>query len=92
MSNLRSPHHQHSPLPTLPSASLQWGFGLPAALLLGFHFKLGAEGMYSGLILGPFVQWMCYTRLVYRMDWDREAEVAHAKMLAIAASTAGAGI
>ncbi|KAL4431763.1 hypothetical protein ABPG77_002979 [Micractinium sp. CCAP 211/92] len=74
------------------NALAHWGFGLPAALLLGFHFKLGAEGMYSGLILGPFVQWMCYTRLVYRMDWDREAEVAHAKMLAIAASTAGAGI
>lgn len=30
------------------NAAAHWGFGLPTALLLGFHFKLGVEGLYAG--------------------------------------------
>ncbi|PRW60882.1 MATE efflux family [Chlorella sorokiniana] len=74
------------------NAVAHWGFGLPTALLLGFYFKLGVEGLYAGVVLGPLVQWICYTWLVSRMDWEAEAVKAHRHMLEVAESMSGAGI
>lgn len=131
------------------NAVAHWGFGLPTALLLGFYFKLGVEGLYAGgfvrgysvgrcrgtfdvvkewaerwagiclppssltsllrpcqslpslcrtaaasagVVLGPLVQWICYTWLVSRMDWEAEAVKAHRYMLEVADSMSGAGI
>jgi len=61
------------------------------ALLLGFHLRMGVEGLYLGVILGPIAQWVCYTVLVYRLDWKAEAELAHRHMLEVAASRNGMG-
>ncbi|KAL4440431.1 hypothetical protein ABPG75_003432 [Micractinium tetrahymenae] len=52
----------------------------------------GAGKQTKGFSINALAHWICYTVLVYRMDWDREAELAHARMLAIAAGTGGAGI
>ncbi len=46
----------------------------------------------AGVVLGPLVQWICYTWLVSRMDWEAEAVKAHRHMLEVAESTSGAGI
>lgn len=87
-----SAHHHPASNPCFQQAGAHWCFGLPIALLLGFHFKLGVEGLYAGLIAGPLVQWAAYTWLVCRMDWVTEAAAAHARMLLLADSTSGAGI
>lgn len=62
-----------------------WCVGLPSALLLGFHFHLGVQGLYAGLVLGPLTQFVCYLVLILRMNWEREAHVAHSRMLAVRA-------
>lgn len=69
-----------------------WGIGIPTALLLGFHFKLGVEGLYAGVMLGPMMQFIGYSVLVSRLDWKRESEVACARVAAAAESQDGAGI
>lgn len=46
----------------------------------------------AGVVLGPLVQWICYTWLVSRMDWEAEAVKAHRYMLEVADSMSGAGI
>lgn len=74
------------------NVAAHWGLALPAALLLGFVAKLGVEGLYLGVVFGPVVQTLCYSVLVWRMDWQREAQIAHQRMLAAAQSTSGAGI
>jgi MATE family multidrug resistance protein len=63
-----------------------WGFlinaasfgalALPAAFLLGFYFKLGVEGLYWGMTLGPITQCACYAALIWRLRWWQEAEAA----------------
>ena len=74
------------------NTAAHWGFGLPAALLLGFGLKLGVEGLYGGVILGPAVQWASYAWLLLHLNWPAEAAATHARMLALTESTAGAGI
>lgn len=74
------------------NTSAHWGLGLPCALLLGFHFQLGVEGLYGGAILGPLAQWAAYSWLTLRMDWGKEAHEAHARQLQFAESIGGAGI
>lgn len=69
-----------------------WGLALPSAIVLGFHFHWGVEGLYSGVVLGPLAQLCCYLVLILRLNWDKEAAEAHAAMLRVAASTGGAGI
>lgn len=69
-----------------------WGFALPTALVLGFHFGLGVEGLYLGASMGPVVQAVFFTLLVWRLDWEAEASQAHSYILQVAGSTAGAGI
>ena len=69
-----------------------WGVSLPCALLLGFHFRLGVEGLQAGTTLGPLLQWAAYAWLIVRLDWAGEAQRAHARMVAQAESTSGAGI
>jgi multidrug resistance protein, MATE family len=34
------------------SAVAYWGVGVPAAYLLGFHTRLGAPGVWAGLVIG----------------------------------------
>ncbi len=39
-------------VPFLVNVAVYWGFALPVALVLGFHFGLGARGLWAGLTLG----------------------------------------
>ncbi|GAB4814513.1 hypothetical protein N2152v2_001559 [Parachlorella kessleri] len=60
----------------LINAASFWGLALPTALMLGFHFKLGVEGLYWGMTLGPGAQCVCYLLLLGRLQWQQEAEAA----------------
>mgnify|MGYP001119574147 CR=1 FL=1 len=60
----------------LINAASFWLLALPTALLLGFQFKLGVEGLYWGMTLGPATQCICYLLLIGRLQWQREAEAA----------------
>lgn len=40
----------------LINTAAHWGAGLPCALLLGFRFRIGVEGLLGGMVLGPAVQ------------------------------------
>ncbi|NBZ87132.1 MATE family efflux transporter [Stagnihabitans tardus] len=39
-------------VPMIMAAFSYWGVGIPCSYLLGFHFGLGAEGIWLGLVLG----------------------------------------
>jgi MATE family multidrug resistance protein len=51
-------------------------FALPLALLLGFQAKLGVIGLFMGMGVGPLVQSLLYSIVVFRLDWAREARRA----------------
>ncbi len=65
----------------LINLTAHWGVALPSALLLGFHFKLGVEGLYTGVILGPCTQFCFFLALILRLNWEQEARIAHARMM-----------
>ncbi|CAN0852334.1 Protein DETOXIFICATION 40 [Linum grandiflorum] len=50
--------------------------GVPAGILLGFTFNLGAKGIWSGMIGGTFLQTLILMWTTYRTDWKREVEKA----------------
>ena len=39
-------------IPTIITLLAYWGMGLPVGYLLGFHFNLGVQGIWYGLLLG----------------------------------------
>ena len=51
-------------------------FAVPLALVLGFLTPLWVYGLYLGLAVGPLVQAVLYMRLIWRIDWRREADIA----------------
>lgn len=46
------------------------------AILLGFYFKLGVQGMYGGMALGPLIQTAAYLSLILKLSWAQEAHLA----------------
>jgi MATE family multidrug resistance protein len=58
---------------------------VPVALLLGFHFKLGVQGMYGGMTLGPLLQTIAYLALILKLSWADEARLARQRAAAAAA-------
>ncbi|KAK3014226.1 hypothetical protein RJ639_008159 [Escallonia herrerae] len=50
--------------------------GVPLGSLLGFYFKLGAKGIWSGMIGGTVIQTMILLWITFRTDWNKEVEDA----------------
>ena len=45
-------------------------------MALGFYFKLGVQGFYSGMTLGPAIQTVAYLALILKLSWAHEAQLA----------------
>ncbi|KAJ9136339.1 hypothetical protein P3X46_033430 [Hevea brasiliensis] len=50
--------------------------GVPLGVLLGFKFNLGAQGIWSGMIGGTFLQTIILLWVTFRTDWNKEVENA----------------
>ncbi|KGN43522.1 protein DETOXIFICATION 40 [Cucumis sativus] len=50
--------------------------GLPLGVLLGFYFKLGAKGIWLGMLSGTAIQTCILSWVTFRTDWNKEVEEA----------------
>ncbi|KAK4286263.1 hypothetical protein QN277_002843 [Acacia crassicarpa] len=50
--------------------------GVPLGLLLGFYFKTGAKGIWSGMIGGTVLQTVILIWITFRTDWTVEVKDA----------------
>ncbi|XP_059450549.1 protein DETOXIFICATION 40-like [Corylus avellana] len=53
-----------------------YAVGVPLGLLLGFYFKLGAKGIWLGMIGGTVAQTIILMWVTFRTDWNKEVEEA----------------
>ncbi|KAF3966632.1 hypothetical protein CMV_009287 [Castanea mollissima] len=53
-----------------------YGIGIPLGVLLGFYFKLGAKGIWLGMIGGTVAQTIILIWVTFRTDWNKEVEEA----------------
>ncbi|XP_055801040.1 protein DETOXIFICATION 40-like [Solanum dulcamara] len=54
--------------------------GVPLGALLGFYFKLGAKGIWSGMLGGTVMQTIILIWITVRTDWHKEVELAHSRL------------
>ncbi|XP_034676633.1 protein DETOXIFICATION 33 [Vitis riparia] len=54
--------------------------GLPAGILLGFKFGLGAEGIWGGMIGGICLQTIILVGITSWTNWNKEAEEAESRV------------
>ncbi|KAK1422603.1 hypothetical protein QVD17_17888 [Tagetes erecta] len=54
--------------------------GIPLGLLLGFHFKLGVKGIWSGMIGGITMQTFILLWSTFRTDWTKEVEKTNKRL------------
>ncbi|GAB2224887.1 hypothetical protein Droror1_Dr00005665 [Drosera rotundifolia] len=54
--------------------------GLPAGILLGFTFKFGVEGIWSGLIAGICIQTIILIVITSLTNWNKEAAEAESRI------------
>ncbi|XVE91753.1 hypothetical protein REPUB_Repub01dG0038500 [Reevesia pubescens] len=54
--------------------------GIPLGSLLGFYFKLGAKGIWSGMIGGTAMQTLILIWVTFRTDWKKEVEEARRRL------------
>ncbi|CAL1407018.1 unnamed protein product [Linum trigynum] len=54
--------------------------GVPLGALLGFHFKMGAKGIWTGLLSGTICQTVILVWVTYRTDWKKEVEIAEKRL------------
>lgn len=54
------------------------------ACLLGFPLKLGVQGFYGGMVLGPLIQTLAYLYIILRLRWGHEAQLARQRLAAAA--------
>lgn len=47
-------------------------FGIPAGALLGFKFKLGVRGIWSGMLVGTVLQTTILLFVMLRASWRKE--------------------
>ncbi|XP_048127395.1 protein DETOXIFICATION 40-like [Rhodamnia argentea] len=50
--------------------------GIPSGLLLGFYFRLGAKGIWGGMLAGTVMQTLILMWITFRTDWNKEVEEA----------------
>ncbi|ERN17619.1 hypothetical protein AMTRI_Chr13g125340 [Amborella trichopoda] len=48
-------------------------FGLPIGALLGYKFKLGVKGIWSGMVVGCVLQTLILIFITIRTNWEKEA-------------------
>ncbi|XP_058081016.1 protein DETOXIFICATION 33-like [Magnolia sinica] len=48
-------------------------FGLPIGALLGYKFKLGVQGIWSGMLAGTVLQTIILMSITYRTNWQKKA-------------------
>ncbi|KAF8405160.1 hypothetical protein HHK36_010059 [Tetracentron sinense] len=48
-------------------------FGLPVGVLLGYKFKLGVQGIWSGMLAGCLLQTVILLFIMVRTNWHKEA-------------------
>ncbi|XP_059283390.1 protein DETOXIFICATION 40-like [Lycium ferocissimum] len=54
--------------------------GIPLGSLLGFYFKLGAKGIWSGMMGGTVMQTVILIWVTFRTDWNKEVEAAQGRL------------
>ncbi|KAL3352646.1 hypothetical protein AABB24_020580 [Solanum stoloniferum] len=54
--------------------------GVPLGILLGFYFKLGAKGIWSGMLGGTVMQTIILIWITARTDWNKEVESAQSRL------------
>ncbi|KAK4727434.1 hypothetical protein R3W88_032351 [Solanum pinnatisectum] len=54
--------------------------GVPLGVLLGFYFKLGAKGIWSGMLGGTVMQTIILIWITARTDWNKEVESAQSRL------------
>ncbi|KAI9072996.1 hypothetical protein K1719_045029 [Acacia pycnantha] len=54
--------------------------GVPLGLLLGFYFKTGAKGIWSGMIGGTVLQTVILIWITLRTDWTMEVKDAEERL------------
>ncbi|CAI9090271.1 OLC1v1025014C2 [Oldenlandia corymbosa var. corymbosa] len=54
--------------------------GIPIGAVFGFYFKLGAKGIWSGMIGGTLMQTLILIWVTYRTDWNKEVEIAQNRL------------
>ncbi|KAL6637319.1 hypothetical protein ACP70R_024891 [Stipagrostis hirtigluma subsp. patula] len=57
-----------------------YGIGIPLGCVLGFHFDLGAMGIWGGMIGGLIVQTCILIYVTLRTDWNKEVEQARKRL------------
>ncbi|KAK7359767.1 hypothetical protein VNO77_01732 [Canavalia gladiata] len=53
-----------------------YGVGVPLGCVLGFKFKLGVKGIWSGMIGGTMLQTLILLWITVRTDWNKEVNAA----------------
>ncbi|PNW77624.1 hypothetical protein CHLRE_10g444900v5 [Chlamydomonas reinhardtii] len=61
---------------------MYWGIGLPFACLLAFRMGLGAMGLWTGLACTASLQSLILSWIVFKFDWNAEAQRAKALIAA----------
>ncbi|GIL46835.1 hypothetical protein Vafri_3721 [Volvox africanus] len=56
---------------------------IPTALIFAFVLHWGVEGMYSGMLLGPFIQAVAYSAIILKLNWQDEARKVATRSAAI---------
>ncbi|CAH9121175.1 unnamed protein product [Cuscuta epithymum] len=54
--------------------------GVPVGSVLGFYFKLGAKGLWSGMIGGTVMQTIILLWVTFRTDWTKEVAAAQKRL------------
>ncbi|KAM2916662.1 hypothetical protein FF1_045549 [Malus domestica] len=54
--------------------------GVPFGALLGFYFKLGAKGIWLGMVGGTLMQTLILLWVTIRTDWNKEVEEAKKRL------------
>ncbi|KAI3966639.1 hypothetical protein MKW92_030382 [Papaver armeniacum] len=54
--------------------------GLPLGAVLGWVFRLGVPGIWSGMIGGTAIQTLILTIIITRCDWDMQAQKASSRI------------
>ncbi|CAN6298704.1 unnamed protein product [Urochloa humidicola] len=57
-----------------------YGIGIPVGCVLGFHFDLGAMGIWGGMIGGLVIQTVVLIWVTFRTDWNKEVEQARMRL------------
>lgn len=57
-----------------------YGVGIPLGCLLGFKYKFGVKGIWSGMIGGTMMQTFILLWSTYRTDWNKEVEKARKRL------------